>query len=337
MYLRFGGKGEECSLLRSQFRLQLMGEPALRCRACGGKFGQAGPAGTCELCWYLERVTEHLKSPRFPVERREAAICWVKECYFKVLDTAEVHWGSSVGAPGDNSGGGDRGEEGEQPKTEAEIALEKAQDLHPPRAHQEVEEKPEEKSEVKKDKSCLNLTAKAVPKPPVRAKEEEPSESEPKESEAASGSRPEGGEGHRRRHRRHREKSSRKDRSEDERSRTRSLPRRRRTSGETGSSPRVSRRKVRDSSPLRGEDRRRARPSRRPSEPRRESPKPRPPPGPPPIRGKWVGPILARRRGEEENRERSKSRKSKNKGLKKKAQQAKVRSKGKGKGGWFRR
>ena len=93
-----------------------------------------------------------------------------------------------------------------QPKTEAEIALEKAQDLHPPRTHQEVEEKPEEKSEVKKDKSCLNLTAKAVPKPPVRAKEEEPSESEPKESEAASGSRPEGGEGHRRRHRRHRER-----------------------------------------------------------------------------------------------------------------------------------
>ena len=67
------------------------------------------------------------------------------------------------------------------------------------------------------------------------------------------------------------------------------------------------------------------------------SPGTRPPPGPPQIRSSWVGPILARRRGEEERRERSKSGKTKNKGLKKKAQQAKVRSKGKGKGGWFRR
>ena len=105
-------------------------------------------------------------------------------------------------------------------------------------------------------------------------------------------------------------------------------------SGETLGSPRDSRKKVRDSSPPREEERRRARPSRRPSEPRRV---PRSPSGPPPSRSKWVGPIPAGGRSDDLREERRRSPKYTNKGLKKKAQQERVRQKGKGKGGWFNR
>ena len=43
-----------------------MGEPALRCRACGGKFGPAGPAGTCELLLVLGKGHRAFKVSQVP-------------------------------------------------------------------------------------------------------------------------------------------------------------------------------------------------------------------------------------------------------------------------------
>ena len=156
-------------------------------------------------------------------------------------------------------------------------------------------------------------------------------EVDPEETEAPGGrgspiTKPVPSGSHRHRKRHHRTKSSRKDRSEECQSRSKSRHRRRRLSGETLGSPRDSRKKLRDSSPPREEERRRARPSRRPSEPRRV---PRSPSGPPPSRSKWVGPIPAGGRSDDLREERRRSPKYTNKGLRKRPSRRESDKKGK--------
>ena len=107
-----------------------MGGPSLRCQTCGGKFGLANPAGQCDLCWTWQRVKDHLLSPRCPGALGPQALTLVKECYYKLLDTSEFHWGLSERAA--QGAKGERLEEKreEPPPSERFTAEDKAQDLY---------------------------------------------------------------------------------------------------------------------------------------------------------------------------------------------------------------
>ena len=312
-----------------------MGEHALRCQSCLGKFGPPVPSSVCELCWLQTRVREHLLSPRFPSHLGVLGVTVVKEAYYKLLDISETHW-QAFSAEGSSEGsrfGGKGGEKG-QPSEKEFKPEDKAQDLHPAPVVSKKEEKSSSSPTPRKPSPPLNLSAKVAAKPPASSKSEDrevPVESPPEGVPVPSGSR-DAREHHR--HRKKRHKSSRKDRSEPGGDRSPSRQRRRRQSGETHSSPRDSKRKVKESSPLREAVRRPARPSQRPSEPRRT---PRSPSRPPPERGEWFGPIPAGHRRGELCRDRSRSPKYTNKGAKKRYQQARLKGKGKSKGDWFRR
>ncbi len=310
-----------------------------RCSDCSGKFGPSPPGGRCELCWYLNRLQEHLGSPRFPAEASPLVIPFIREAYYKVLDTSEIFWGTSERAPGR------REEKKEEPKDEkpdcpdSEVTAAKKQDLHPLPAPKRERSPSRDPVVPDRANSVLNLTAKAATKPPASSscKEEIESGAEEEVEVPSRDPTPEPREEtHHKRRRKHTEKRSKKDKSQGRRSRSRSHHRHRRGDGENQSSPRESRKKKKGPTPERHRSRTPVRPSKKPSEERRSHPRPRTPDRPPPARSQWVGPILARgsRQGSEEGRWRSPP--YKNKGIKKRDQQARVRHKGGGGKGYWR-
>ena len=64
-----------------QFRLQLMGEPPLRCLTCQGKFGRAVAELRCNVCVALFRLQCLLVSDEFPAEHIQLVYPEVRGAY----------------------------------------------------------------------------------------------------------------------------------------------------------------------------------------------------------------------------------------------------------------
>lgn len=73
-----------------QFRLQLMGEPPLRCLTCQGKFGRAVAELRCNECVTLFRLQCLLVSDECPAEHIQLVYPEVRGAYLRALEVCDV-------------------------------------------------------------------------------------------------------------------------------------------------------------------------------------------------------------------------------------------------------
>ena len=73
-----------------QFRLQLMGEPPLRCLTCQGKFGRAVAELRCNVCVALFRLQCLLVSDECPAEHIQLVYPEVRGAYLRALEVCDV-------------------------------------------------------------------------------------------------------------------------------------------------------------------------------------------------------------------------------------------------------